>query len=230
MSTFCLVNGSTQNPLCWKLLIPELEKHGHRTITPRLSFDEPAAGALRYAEMIARSLEGAGDDVVLVGHSASGMFVPLVPGLRPIRRLVYLAALIPQPGTSIREQLAADPGMLNPEWLAACRGGRDPWSSDETAVEFLFHDCSPEALNLGLATRMRMNAEGAITETFPLAQLPAVTSVYVVCADDRTISPAWSRRAARERLGVEAVELPGGHCPYLSRPSHLAEVLIETLN
>ena len=31
--------------------------------------------------------------------------------------------------------------------------------------------------------------------------------------------------AARERLGVEAIELPGGHCPHVSRPAHLAEVL-----
>ncbi len=36
MSIFCLVNGSTQNPLCWKLLVPEIEKHGHQTITPSL--------------------------------------------------------------------------------------------------------------------------------------------------------------------------------------------------
>jgi pimeloyl-ACP methyl ester carboxylesterase len=69
-----------------------------------------------------------------------------------------------------------------------------------------------------------------MTETFPLAALPDVPSSYIVCADDRTISPAWSRRTARERLGVEAVELPGGHCPYLSRPAHLADVLTETLN
>jgi hypothetical protein len=31
--------------------------------------------------------------------------------------------------------------------------------------------------------------------------------------------------AARKRLGVDAIELPGGHCPYLSRPIHLASVL-----
>ncbi len=103
MSIFCLVNGSTQNPLCWKLLVPELEKHGHQTmITPSLPVDEPAASGTRYAEVIAQALEDASDDAVLVGHSASGMFIPLVPSLRPIRRLVYLAALIPKPGASIR--------------------------------------------------------------------------------------------------------------------------------
>jgi pimeloyl-ACP methyl ester carboxylesterase len=230
MSVFCLVNGSTQNPLCWKLLVPELEKHGHQTITPSLPVDEPAASGTRYAGVIAQALEDAGDDVVLVGHSASGMFIPLVPGLRPIRRLVYLASLIPKPGASIRDQLTADPDMLNPEWVAACRSGNDPSASDETAIKFLFHDCGPEAIKLGLTTRMRMYAEGAMSETFPLEALPAVPSSYVVCSGDRTITPDWSRRTARERLGVEAVELPGGHCPYLSRPSQLADVLLRMLD
>jgi pimeloyl-ACP methyl ester carboxylesterase len=230
MSIFCLVNGSTQNPLCWKLLVPELEKHGHQIITPSLPVDEPAASGTRYAEVIAQALEDASDDVVLVGHSASGMFIPLVPSLRPVRRLVYLAALIPKPGASIRNQLADEPDMLNPEWVATCRAGNDPSTNDEVAIEFLFHDCQPEAINLGLATRMRMYAEGAMAEVFPLEALPAVSSSYIVCSEDRTISPDWSRRTARERLGVEDIELPGGHCPYLSRPLQLADVLLRVLD
>jgi hypothetical protein len=40
------------------------------------------------------------------------------------------------------------------------------------------------------------------------------------------IAPAWSRRVARERLGVESVELPGGHSPFLSRPAELAAALV----
>ena len=230
MSIFCLVNGSTQNPLCWKLLIPELEKHGHQVITPSLPVDEPASSGTRYAEVIAQALKDAGDDVVLVGHSASGMFIPLVPSLHPIRRLVYLAALIPKPGDSIRGQLAADPDMLNPDWLAAFRTGHDPSTNDEVAIRFLFHDCEAEAIDLGLKTRMKMYAERAMAEVFPLEALPEVTTSYIVCSGDRTISPDWSRRIARKRLGVEAIELPGGHCPYLSRPLQLADILIKILD
>lgn len=230
MSTFCLVNGSTQNPFCWKLLIPELERHGHQTITPSLPVDEPAASGTRYAEVIAQALEDTSDDVVLLGHSASGMFIPLVPRLRPIRRVVYLAALIPKPGISIRGQLAAEPDMLNPAWLEAFRAGRDPSTDDEVAINFLFHDCPPEAMKLGLMTRTKMYAEGAMTEVFPLETLPEVPSSYIVCSDDRTITPEWSRRTALDRLGVKAIKLPGGHCPYLSRPLQLADVLIKLLD
>ena len=38
----------------------------------------------------------------------------------------------------------------------------------------------------------------------------------IVCAEDRVVDPAWSRRVARDRLGVEPIELPGGHSPFLA--------------
>ena len=48
----------------------------------------------------------------------------------------------------------------------------------------------------------------------------------IVCRDDRAVSPDWSRAAARELLGVEPVELPGSHSPFLSRPAELADLLV----
>jgi pimeloyl-ACP methyl ester carboxylesterase len=39
------------------------------------------------------------------------------------------------------------------------------------------------------------------------------------------ISPEWSRRIAADVLGVEPVELPGGHSPMLSHPVELADAL-----
>jgi hypothetical protein len=34
-----------------------------------------------------------------------------------------------------------------------------------------------------------------------------------------------TRRVVRDRLGIEADEIEGGHCPFLSRPSELVERL-----
>ena len=50
----------------------------------------------------------------------------------------------------------------------------------------------------------------------------------IVCRDDRALNPEWARTAARARLGVDAVELDGGHSPFLTRPAELAR-LIDTL-
>ena len=40
-----------------------------------------------------------------------------------------------------------------------------------------------------------------------------IPSTYIVASEDRTIRPDWQRRMARERLGVEPIEIATGHCP-----------------
>ncbi len=55
--------------------------------------------------------------------------------------------------------------------------------------------------------------------------LPAAHSVSLVCARDAVVNPDYSRRAARERLGVASVELDAGHFPMLTAPDALADAL-----
>jgi pimeloyl-ACP methyl ester carboxylesterase len=220
MSLFCLVHGSGQNATGWDLLVPELTRRGHEVVRMNLPTGEPEASATRYADVIAGAIPLDRDDAVVVAHSASGMFLPLVPERRRVRHLVFLAAVIPQIGKSLREQAMADNTMFNPAWL-----GRNPAVDEEAAREFLFHDCSPDTTNWALGTISLMYAREAILEITPLRVWPDVPSSYIVCAGDRTLQPQWSRRVARERLGVDAIELPGGHCPYVSRPGELADVL-----
>jgi hypothetical protein len=220
MRLFCLVHGSTQNPSCWDLLIPELERRGHHAVCPDLPVDEPDASALRYADVIAAAIPPGNNDAIVVAHSASGLFLPLVPGRRRVRRLVYLAAVIPRIGASLMDQAREDQDMFHPRWI-----GKDPTKDAETAREFLFHDCSPAAAEWALGRMRVLFARRAIFEICPLQVWPEVPSSCIVCADDRTIQPAWLSNAARERLGVEAIWIPGGHCPHVSRPRELAEVL-----
>lgn len=109
MSLFCLVHGSTQNASCWDLLIPKLEQHGHDTVRMNLPTNEPEASATRYADVIAEAIPADRGDTVVVAHSASGLFLPLVPGKRRIRRLVFLAAVIPRLGKSLLDQVSDNP-------------------------------------------------------------------------------------------------------------------------
>ena len=78
------------------------------------------------------------------------------------------------------------------------------------AREFLFHDCSPEVAEWALGTLRLMIPMRVLNEPLPIQALPPKPSAYIVCSDDRTILPEWSRRKARERLGVEPLESPGG--------------------
>jgi pimeloyl-ACP methyl ester carboxylesterase len=182
MSLFCLVHGSTQNASCWDLVIPRLERHGHEVVRMNLPTDRPEASATRYAEVIAEAIPAEHADAVVVAHSASGLFLPLVPERRRVRRLVFLTAVIPQIGKSLLDQVNDDKGMFNPEWL-----GKDPTKDDQIALQFLLHDCSHELSRWALSTMSLMFARQAILEVSPLSVWPAVPSSYLLCAEDRTI-------------------------------------------
>ena len=182
------------------------------------------AGVSVYADVVDAAL-GDADDVVLVGHSLGGLVIPLVATRRPVRRLVYLCALVPtpgEPGARTMEQ-ALVPGF--PSAIVRDELGRSYWVDRAAAVRDLFDDAPPEPA-LEAAARLGRQARAPSLEPCPLAELPDVERVSIVCREDRAVSPSWSRSAARELLGVEPLELPGSHSPFLSRPAELAELLL----
>ncbi len=222
MSIFCLVHGAALGAWAWDLLIPELEARGHSAIAMNLPIEEADAGAVRYAEVVLQALQGVHDDVVLVGHSMSGLVIPIVANQRPIRKLVYLAAGIPKVGTSVDERIEQgdESDMFHPAPQA-----KGSLQDEAVAMELLFHDCKPDVARWAVSELRDQASRLVFSEVSPIQTMPDVESAYIVCTEDRTFTTAWSKRAAHELLGVEAIALPGGHCPQLSRPIHLAEVL-----
>lgn len=89
------------------------------------------------------------------------------------------------------------------------------------ATYCLFHDCDLATLRWALSTLRLFYPERAYRE--PVA--PEIASRYVVCSQDRTVKPDWSRREAVRRLTADVVEIDAGHCPHVSRPDELADVL-----
>lgn len=225
MSIFCLVHGAFLGAWCWEKLVSHLEAFGHQAIAMDLPLEDREAGAVRYAEAVLQALKGVDDDVVLVGHSMTGLLIPLIASQRKVRKLVFLAGGIPKVGTSVTERFyGSEPDMFNPDGV-----NQDPSQDEAVAMKLLFHDCEPDLAQWAVS-KLRPQASRLIfSEVSPLQIWPDVESSYILCTDDQTFTPGWSRRAAREILGVEAIELPGGHCPQVSRPFHLAEVLTSTL-
>jgi pimeloyl-ACP methyl ester carboxylesterase len=221
-----LVHGAYHGAWCWEFLRPELERRGHRVITMDLPISDPTCGGAEYANAVEEAL-GPVREPVLVGHSMGGLVVPLVAAHRPVRSLVFLAAFLPLPGTSINDQRAEEPvdGRVAPatsEWTAL---GEDVWMvGPNTATELFYHDAPPD-LAAWATARLRPQSYRAMDEVTPMAEWPDVERHSIVCRDDRAINPDWVRAAARERLGVEAVEIDGGHSPFMTRPDELAEIV-----
>lgn len=200
--------------------MPELQKRGHRVICADLPAEEPDASAVRYAQSIADALRNSDDASIVVAHSVSGIFLPLLPSYYSVSRMVFLAAFVPEIGKSPMEQLQANPEMFWSDWI-----GKDPTKDDSVAVQYLFHDCDPETTAWALTTRRLTHARRALTETCSLRSWPNVESSYILCREDRALRPDYWREQVRKQLRMDPIELAGGHCPHVSRPGELAEVL-----
>jgi pimeloyl-ACP methyl ester carboxylesterase len=112
LSTFVLVHGAFHGAWCWDLVRPDLEAAGHAVIAIDLPCDDPSAGNVRYAEVVSEDIGSAGD-VILVGHSLGGLTIPLVAASRTVRRLVFLNAFIPIPGSAVQGSVRGR-GNLSP--------------------------------------------------------------------------------------------------------------------
>ncbi|HKP88556.1 MAG TPA: alpha/beta fold hydrolase, partial [Thermoleophilaceae bacterium] len=77
MATFCLLHGKWHDPGCWEPLVRELERGGHRCLTPPVPFDDPAATYEQRARPAVDALAGADGPVVVVGHSLAAGVAPL---------------------------------------------------------------------------------------------------------------------------------------------------------
>src|SRR5262249_20305132 len=104
MAVFALVHGVCVGAFAWDLVVPHLQRAGHTTIAVDLPGDHPRAGFSDYADVVVRELAGAGDDVVLVGHSTGGLTIPIVAVRRPVAQLVFVCGAIPVPGESVAER------------------------------------------------------------------------------------------------------------------------------
>lgn len=226
MATFGLVHGAWHGAWCWELLTRQLEKLGHRAVAVDLPCEDWNAGLEDNAAVVATALAGAGGDVVLVGHSLGGITIPVVAARLAVARLVFLCAIVPEPGRRLDETLRADGRSAGRGWTGppvVHPDGSASWEPD-AAVDAFYHDC-PDEVARWAASKLRRQVWTTTREPCPLERWPDVPSSYILCTEDKPIAPEWARQVARERLGVEAIELPGGHSPMLSRPRPLAEIL-----
>jgi len=230
--TFGFVHGAWHRRSSWSRLTSELDRRGFASVTMDLPSDDPDAGVDQYADAVVAALDDVDSPLILVGHSLGGLTIPVVASIRPVALLVYLCALLPQPGTSLVAQRATDTDMMTTRWQEEWLpqqikhpDGTVSWPT-ELAADIFYHDCNDADIASGLA-QLRPQSARPMAETTPLAAWPQIPAEYIACESDRVVNPGWSRRAAKERLGVDAHELVGGHSPFLADPGTLADCLVE---
>jgi Alpha/beta hydrolase family len=228
VTLFVLLHGGLHNGSSWDLVAEDLIARGHQVVAPDLPVDDDAAGALEWAHVAIDAIDGAPDvaapdDVIVVGHSISGLCVPVVATLRPVRRMVFVAALLPVPGKTFADEFAANPDAVS--FPAPQATGEGPFGLTwESVRDGFYHDC-PEVLARNAFRNLRHQSFTVFTERCPIDRWPDVSSTYVLMRDDRALEVSWVRRNA-VTLGADVVELDGGHSPFFARPIELCDVLV----
>ena len=218
MATFCLIHGAWHGPSCWDALVPRLEEQGHEVVTPDLPLHDPDAEYDDRIRPALESLSGTQGDVIVVGHSQGTAYASLVAAESPVSLLVYLCPRLggfeEPPGAPARFREGFPFPADRPD-------GTSAWDAD-AAVSAMYGRLPPDTAR-ALAERLRPMAMPS--GDFPLRRHPDIPTSLIYATDDEFFDPAWERFMARELLGVEPIEIPGGHFPMVEDPDTLADLL-----
>ena len=218
MAAFCLLHGDWHDGSCWDPLVGELRARGHEAVAPDMPYGDPEARFEQRIQPALQALEGVSGPLAVVGHSVSSGHAALVAAARPGSLLVHLCPRLgpfpPPPGAppTFREGFPFPP--RNAE-------GAMVWEP-EAAVDAMYPRLDPE---VGRQLAQRLRPAIAPPDEFPLAGHPDVPTVLIYATDDEIFEPAWERFMARELLGVDPIEIPGGHFPMVEDPAALADLL-----
>lgn len=218
MTTFCLLHGAWHDPTCWESLEERLEALGHTAIAPELPLHDPEAGYDERVRPALEALEAVDGPVVVVGHSQSSAFGPLVAVARPVSLIVHLC---PRMATSGSPPGAPRPFKESFTFPPDRPDGTKAWDP-EAAVEMMYPRLPLETAR-SLAQRLRPMAMPP--DDYPLPEHPDVPAALVYAAEDECFEPDFERFMAREVLGVEPIAFPSGHFPMAEDPAGLAELL-----
>jgi pimeloyl-ACP methyl ester carboxylesterase len=228
VSTIVLVGGSFLGAWAWERVTPLLTAYGHQvhplTLTgfgDRAHLGSPDTTLTTHARDITAAIEYAGlREVVLVAHSYGGapatIAATTIPGR--IARMVYLAALLPEPGKSLFD---STPAPVVEAIMNTVRDGRIPVMSDEVIdAGFGEHGLTPED-RAWLRARGTGQPIGTYQDPAPadLSAARRLPRTYITCAGD----PGGPPRLP----GLETIALDAGHWPMITQPVSLARVLDE---
>jgi pimeloyl-ACP methyl ester carboxylesterase len=204
-----------------------LKERGHRAIAIDLPCDDVTAGFDRYIEVTQEALDGVDDDVVLVGHSLGAHTAVRASHVMPVAAVLFVCGVIPPregEDTFAEPHLEADGAF---EGLERDAGGRIFFPDPNDAICDFFPDVDAETAAWAAAQLKPQSTTPHEHISDPVSP-PSAPCASIVCTDDRVATAAWGRWAAKERLlDAPVVEVPGSHAPFLSRPSDLADALVE---
>jgi pimeloyl-ACP methyl ester carboxylesterase len=225
-ATVVLVHGGASGAWTWHLVVDELVARGIAAVAvdlPSCSAPDNSVGPRDDAAHLCKVMDETGGPFVLVGNSYGGYLISDVANDRTdVLHLVFLAALMPDPGKPLMEMITEATFPSDDIGLSFLEDGRVVFDVDadlRTSYQ-LAPQQEQEYVRARSGRPMSLGTEPASLDRVAWESIP---STYVVCTEDRALRPdaqrAWAARA------THAVELTADHCAQHSRPGEIADIL-----
>jgi pimeloyl-ACP methyl ester carboxylesterase len=218
MTSVALIPGAGGLGWYWHLVERDLRDRGHDAF----AVDLAALGRIglpAYADAVVDAV-GERTDVALVAQSMGAFTAPLVWQRVPIRLVVFVNAMVPQPGETPGEWWA-NVDSERARTAAASRGG---YRTDFDLATYFTHDLSDDLI-AELDRRAGSQLDERFDDVCAFDEWPPIPIHAVAGRDDRFFPLELQQRTARDRLGIDPAIVPGGHLAALSHPEELAAAI-----
>ncbi len=216
--TIVFCHGIWADGSCFNKVMPALQADGHEVISVQYgltSFEFDVAA-------VKRTLNRVGSPVLLIGHSYGGATITAAGVDKRVVGLVYIAAVAPDAGETVQNQLDKFPSDIFSRVEVA--DGR-AWMLPNGA-EFFAGDLSAEDQKLVWAThyppafdlfhQQKLGPNDIAWKVKP--------SWYVLATKDHTVHPDLQRWVSK-RMGATVTEVESSHVPMLSQPDVVIDVI-----
>jgi len=222
VATYVLVHGAWHGSWEWEHLTPLLEADGHRVIAvdlPRTTLEENAAA-------VSAAVESAEEPVILLGHSAGGMWITQAAESVPeqIATLVYCAAFLPGDGQALVDLASGD---IVQENLLVDDASGTALVDERVHKEAFYDECTDDVVAVASSRHVPEHLHAMTTPVHITEERAgSVPRVYVECLRDRAIVIERQRAMQAARPCERVFTIDTDHCPSLSRPRELADHLL----
>lgn len=216
-----LVHGAWHGPWCWDEVATELEARGCLVDAVELPLGGYAADVAHLRGVVEGHLDQHGT-VTIAAHSYGGMVATAAcSGLTGIDHLIYVAAMMPDVGETVRSIVTRRESHLAQAVVADDHGR----TIDPTQVAEVFYSQSPPSAVEKLIPLLRPMPPAAVEELTVEPAWRTTPTTYIVCEADLAFNPETQREFANERAD-RLIAIDRDHSPFVSDPLLTAHLIL----